>query len=110
MPNQNLQGSLHPFHGSNARLKPAKDLSPCNHPGRGFRQPCGDSSCQVDFRIASHALKGRLGMVDEILPDQEVRLTFEKRRGGAVVYSNPRQLLRSSGPGGYQGELRGSLY
>jgi len=48
--------------------------------------------------------------LDEILPDQEVRLTFEKRRGGAVVYSNPRQLLRSSGPGGYQGELRGSLY
>jgi hypothetical protein len=27
-----------------------------------------------------------------------------------VIYSNPQLVYRSSGPGGYVGELRGSLY
>ena len=48
--------------------------------------------------------------LDDVFPDQEIRLVFEKRRGGTVVYSNPLQYFRSSGPGGYVGELRGSLY
>ena len=48
--------------------------------------------------------------LDEIIPNQDVRLTFEKRRGSAIVHANPRQLFRSSGSGGYAGELRGSLY
>lgn len=48
--------------------------------------------------------------LDEIIPNQDVRLTFEKRRGSSIVHSNPQQLFRSSGPGGYAGELRGSLF
>ncbi len=48
--------------------------------------------------------------LDDVFPDQEIRLVFEKRRGGTVVYSNPLQYYRSSGPGGYVGELRGTLY
>jgi len=47
--------------------------------------------------------------VDEIDPNQDVRLTFEKRRDGAITHSNPRQLYRPTGTGGYAGELRGSL-
>jgi hypothetical protein len=48
--------------------------------------------------------------LDEIDPDQDVRLTFEKRRDGTITHSNPQQLYRSTGSGGYAGELRGSLY
>jgi alpha-glucosidase (family GH31 glycosyl hydrolase) len=48
--------------------------------------------------------------LDEVHPDQELRLIFEKRRDGSVIYSNPQLVYRSSGPGGYVGELRGSLY
>jgi hypothetical protein len=48
--------------------------------------------------------------LDEIDPDQDVRLTFEKRRDGTITHSNPQQLYRSTGSGGYAGEPRGSLY
>jgi alpha-glucosidase (family GH31 glycosyl hydrolase) len=47
--------------------------------------------------------------VDEIDPNQDVRLTFEKRRNGTITHSNPQQLYRPTGTGGYAGELRGSL-
>ncbi len=49
-------------------------------------------------------------LLDHLHPDQEVRLTLEKRRGSDVVHANPRELFRSSGSGGYVGEIRGTLH
>jgi hypothetical protein len=48
--------------------------------------------------------------LDHLTPNQEIRLTFEKRRDGNVVHANPSQLYRTTGPDGYVGEIRGALY
>lgn len=49
-------------------------------------------------------------LLDHVAPDQEIRLVFEKRRGADVVHTGPHEVFRSSGPGGYVGELRGNLF
>ena len=49
-------------------------------------------------------------LLDHLHPDQEIRFTLEKRRGDVVVHTNPREVFRHLGPGGYAGEVRGSLY
>ncbi len=47
--------------------------------------------------------------LDELDRDQDVQVIFEKRRGADVLQTGSREVARSAGPGGYAGELRGSL-
>jgi len=47
--------------------------------------------------------------LDELEPDQELRVVFEKRRGADVLQTSLHEFGRSTGPGGHVGELRGSL-
>ena len=49
-------------------------------------------------------------LLDHLDPNQEVRFTLEKRRGDVVVHTNPREVFRLLGPGGYAGEIRGNLH
>jgi hypothetical protein len=49
-------------------------------------------------------------LLDHVHPNQEVRFTLEKRRGDVVVHTNPREVFREVGPGGYAGEIRGNLH
>lgn len=48
--------------------------------------------------------------LDEMISNQQVELTFEKRRGTDITFVNPDRRFRSNGTGGYAGELRGSLF
>jgi alpha-glucosidase len=48
-------------------------------------------------------------LLDHLNPNQEVRFTVEKRRGNAVVHTNPREVFRQIGPSGYAGEIRVNL-